>query len=131
MNLLSDKHKNLYEKATVIGIDEAQFFPDLRTFVLRAEVDHKILILAGLDGDSERRPFGQILDCIPLCDTVTKLTAMDMVDKDGTPALLPNVWSQLKAKFVLETAINMCLCREKITFTRSSCECWSIRRIVH
>ena len=30
---------------------------------------------------------GQILQCIPLCDEVVKLTAMDMVDKDGTPAI--------------------------------------------
>ena len=46
-----------------------------------------IIIIAGLDGDSNREPFGQILECIPLCDEVVKLNAMDMVSNDGTPAI--------------------------------------------
>lgn len=85
--LLSGKNLVLYKAARVIGIDEAQFFEDLHAFVLQAEKDSKTVIIAGLDGDSERRPFGQILECIPLCDSVTKLHAMDMVDKDGTAAI--------------------------------------------
>lgn len=74
-------------KLQVIGIDEAQFFPDLVEFVLFAEKYNKTVIIAGLDGDSNRKPFGQILECIPLCDSVVKLTAMDMVSKDATPAI--------------------------------------------
>ena len=74
-------------KADVIGIDEAQFFGDLYEFVLAIEQFGKTIIISGLDGDSDRKPFGQILQCIPLCDRVVKLTAMDMVDKDGTPAI--------------------------------------------
>ena len=35
----------------------------------------------------EKRPFDQILQCIPLCDTITKLHAMDMVSKDGSSAM--------------------------------------------
>ena len=46
-----------------------------------------IVIISGLDGDFRRKPFGQILECIPLCDEVVKLSAMDMVDKDGTPGI--------------------------------------------
>jgi len=75
-----------YRKCLVIGIDEAQFFPDLVKFVRYSERD-KTIIIAGLDGDSERRPFGQILNCIPLCDDVIKLTAMDMMSNDGTPGI--------------------------------------------
>ena len=71
----------------VIAIDEAQFFSNLRDFVLSVEKMGKILIIAGLDGDFLRRPIGEILDIIPLCDTVDKLTAMDMVDKDGSKGL--------------------------------------------
>lgn len=74
-------------RANVIGIDEAQFFGDLREFVLAMEQYGKTIIISGLDGDSDRNPFGQILQCIPLCDEVVKLNAMDMVDKDGTPAI--------------------------------------------
>ena len=69
--------------AKVVGIDEAQFFPDLLDFV--REMEHeKTLIIAGLDGDSNREPFGQILLCIPLCDSVVKLTALDT---DGSEAI--------------------------------------------
>lgn len=71
----------------VIAIDEAQFFPDLRRWVEEMEKTGKILIISGLDGDYLRQPIGQILDCIPLCDTVDKLTAMDMVDRDGSKGL--------------------------------------------
>ena len=75
-----------YENRYVIGIDEAQFFPDLLEFVKYSEMN-KIIIMSGLDGDYNRKPFGQILECIPLCDSVVKLTAMDMISKDGTPGI--------------------------------------------
>ena len=48
---------------------------------------NKHIIIAGLDGDYNRKPFGDILQCIPLCDSVIKLNAMDMIDKDGTEAI--------------------------------------------
>jgi thymidine kinase len=76
-----------FTSAQIIAVDEAQFFPDLYNFSLKCENNGKILIIAGLDGDADRKPFGQILECIPLCDSVVKLTAMDCVSKDGTPAL--------------------------------------------
>jgi len=76
-----------WEQYDVIGIDEAQFFPDLLEFVNYAEKFNKIIIVSGLDGDYRRKPIGQVLNLIPLCDTVDKLTAMDMVDCDGTPGL--------------------------------------------
>ncbi len=73
--------------ADVIAIDEAQFFHDLYDFVLKCEFNKKTVIMSGLDGDSNRKPFGHILECIPLCDSVVKLTSMDMVDRDGTEAI--------------------------------------------
>ncbi len=76
-----------YIKAEVIGIDEAQFFDDLHEFVLFAESENKSLIICGLDGDFQRKPIGQILNCIPLADSVLKLKALDMISKDGTPAI--------------------------------------------
>ncbi len=88
MSLIQDKqYRNILYESSVIGIDEAQFFDDLVEFVLAIERLNKIVIIAGLDGDSNRQPFGQILQCIPLCDTVVKLTAMDMVKKDGSAAI--------------------------------------------
>jgi len=86
-NLMSITEDRLFVNSKVIGIDEAQFFPDLVEFVEYAEKYNKIVIIAGLDGDFNRKPFGQILNCIPLCDEVVKLTAMDMISNDGTPAI--------------------------------------------
>jgi len=76
-----------FKNADVIGIDEAQFFPDLLQFVESAELHNKIIIVAGLDGDYKRKPIGQILQIIPLCDEVVKLNAMDMIDEDGSPGI--------------------------------------------
>jgi len=60
---------------SVIAVDEAQFFADLKDTVLKW-VDNlgKIVIVAGLNGDFRRHPFGQINDLISHADTVTKLT---------------------------------------------------------
>jgi thymidine kinase len=86
-SLLMDVPDELFNSAQIIGIDEAQFFPDLYNFVLKCEAAEKTVVISGLDGDSDRKPFGQILQCIPLCDSVTKLTAMDMISKDGSDAI--------------------------------------------
>jgi thymidine kinase len=64
----------IIEKFDVIGIDEAQMFKDLKTCVLNiVEKNKKTVVVAGLNGDFLRRPFGEILDLIPVCDTVKKL----------------------------------------------------------
>lgn len=74
--------------ADMIVIEEAQFFPDLKEFVLNAvEIHNKNVVVVGLDGDSERRPFGQILDLIPYCDFVQKLQALCTRCGNGTPAI--------------------------------------------
>eukprot|EP00242_Pyramimonas_sp_CCMP2087_P004288 CAMPEP_0198197428 /NCGR_PEP_ID=MMETSP1445-20131203/1056_1 /TAXON_ID=36898 /ORGANISM="Pyramimonas sp., Strain CCMP2087" /LENGTH=319 /DNA_ID=CAMNT_0043866719 /DNA_START=163 /DNA_END=1122 /DNA_ORIENTATION=- len=60
----------------VIAIDEAQFFTDLQAFCLEAaELRHQQVVVAGLDGDFQRQRFGEIMDLLPLADTVTKLRA--------------------------------------------------------
>ena len=77
-----------FVKAKLVIIDEAQFFPDLRVFVEYA-VDHlgKDVLVVGLDGDADRKPFGQVLECIPLADKVTKLNAFCKECGDGTEAI--------------------------------------------
>tara|TARA_B100001989_G_C24471575_1_gene429508 strand:+ start:61 stop:606 length:546 start_codon:yes stop_codon:yes gene_type:complete len=86
-NLVNLIGQSDFMESDVIGIDEAQFFEDLLEFVKKVEKLNKIIIISGLDGDSRREPFGKILECIPYCDRVVKLSAMDMIDKDGTPAI--------------------------------------------
>ena len=70
-----------------IVIEEAQFFLGLKKFVTYLlQVYHKNILLVGLDGDARQKPFGEILDCIPLCSTLQKLHALCIVCKDGTIA---------------------------------------------
>ena len=77
-----------YTEARLIIIEEAQFFVDLVAFVQYAvEKDGKDVVAVGLDGDSDRRPFGSVLELVPLADTVTKLTALCKRCGDGTEAL--------------------------------------------
>lgn len=65
-----------YAACHVIAVDEAQFFADVVEFcAAAADTDGKRVILAGLDGDFQRRRFGHVLDLVPMADSVTKLTA--------------------------------------------------------
>lgn len=64
------------DKFHVIGVDEAQFFPDLLEVVEDwVENNGKHVRVAGLCGDAFKRKFGQILDLIPICDDVVKINA--------------------------------------------------------
>jgi thymidine kinase len=74
-----------FDKADIIAIDEAQFFPRLKKFVECCLHVNKSVLLAGLDADSFQRKFGELVDCIPLACDVTKLSALCMRCKDGTP----------------------------------------------
>ena len=86
-SLTEHYHGEDWDAIDVIGIDEAQFIPDLVEFVTSAaDVLGKTVIVAGLDGDFLRRPFGQVIQCIPYANSVTKLDAMCSMCCDGTPA---------------------------------------------
>ena len=67
---LSDFKNPFYEKYIII--EEAQFFKDLFLFVIdQVELRGKNVIVVGLDGDSNRNKFGEILDLIPYSNTCT------------------------------------------------------------
>ncbi|XP_027706021.1 thymidine kinase, cytosolic isoform X1 [Vombatus ursinus] len=63
---------------TVIGIDEGQFFPDIVEFSENMANAGKTVIVAALDGTFQRKPFGNILNLVPLAESVVKLTAVCM-----------------------------------------------------
>ena len=68
-----------------IIIEEAQFFKNLYEFVLK-QVDEygKNVIVVGLDGDSDRKNFGEIHRLLPICDDIIKLKAYCSICKNGT-----------------------------------------------
>ena len=87
LNEITENHYDKYKDVDVIGINEWQYFPDLFEFCKNAcEKDHKTIIVSGLDGDYLRKPFGQILDLIPISNSVQRLNAFCQLCKDGTPA---------------------------------------------
>jgi thymidine kinase len=78
----------MLESSDVIIVDEVQFFTYVVPFCeYVVDTLEKKLYLVGLDGDSNRRPFGEILQCIPLADRVEKLHAFCKKCANGTPGL--------------------------------------------
>jgi thymidine kinase len=79
-----------YVSSDIVIIDEAQFFPDLFPFIdSQLKIEHqlnKIFIVAGLSGDSNLQPIGDLLRLIPLADEIIKLHAYCIKCKDGTIA---------------------------------------------
>jgi thymidine kinase len=86
-NMPTIKDKLEIAKSDVILINEGQFFSDLYNVVVDMLKYNKKVYVCGLDGDFERKKFGSILDLIPLCDKVTKLTSLCSQCKDGTPGI--------------------------------------------
>jgi thymidine kinase len=67
--------KDSIDKCSTILVDESQFFNDLINILPLVNTLNKKVFVFGLDGDFKRNKFGQILDLIPHCDTIEKLTA--------------------------------------------------------
>ena len=88
--------------AKCIIIEEAQFFPDIFEFVMKA-VDGcgRQVICVGLDGDAKRKPFGRLLDLIPYADDIKKYSALCTRCMDGTKAIFTS------AKVESETQISV------------------------
>jgi len=84
MNLVSN---NEFILAKLIIVEEGQFFEDLVEFALYVvETLGKNLVVVGLDGDAHRKPFGKILNLIPLADNVQRLYALCRYCGDGRAA---------------------------------------------
>jgi thymidine kinase len=60
----------------VIGIDEGQFYPDLVEMVEQFAAQGKKVVISALDGDFRRKPFGRVLELVPMAESITKLTAV-------------------------------------------------------
>ena len=96
-----------------VFIDEAQFFDDLKVNVLRLVEEFNCnVVIVGLDGDSNRNKFGQILDLIPYCDSCVKITALCKRCNDGTPAIFSHRNNKNKQQIEVGAAIYESLCRK-------------------
>lgn len=105
--------KETFKVATseVILINEGQFFPDLEDFVKMLLENNKKIYVCGLDGDFERKKFGQILDLIPLCDKVHKLSSLCSLCKNGTKGIFSMRLSGEKEQMVVGSDNYIPVCR--------------------
>lgn len=68
--------KELAVSHDVVLIDEGQFFKGLAAFCDNLANLGKIVIVAALDGDFRRQPFGEIHLLIPMAEEIIKLKAV-------------------------------------------------------
>jgi thymidine kinase len=95
----------------VILINEGQFFEDLFEVVNEMVNCGKKVYVCGLDGDFERNKFGQILDLIPICDKVTKLTSLCSLCKNGTKGIFTMRLTNEKEQTIVGTTNYIPVCR--------------------
>jgi thymidine kinase len=103
---------NAVRDSQVILINEGQFFLDLYDVVVDMLRCNKKVYVCGLDGDFERKKFGAILDLIPLCDKVTKLTSLCSICKDGTPGIFSMRLTNEKQQTVVGSDNYIPVCRK-------------------
>jgi thymidine kinase len=101
-----------FREANVVLINEGQFFPDLIQCVEELLKEKKKIYICGLDGDFERKKFGEILDLIPLCDKVTKMSSLCGICKDGTLGIFSLRLTQEKEQFLIGSDNYIPVCRE-------------------
>jgi thymidine kinase len=104
------EHKFI-RNAEVILINEGQFFKDLYIVVNDMLKNNKVVYISGLDGDFERKKFGELLDLIPLCDKVTKLTSLCSICKNGTPGIFSKRLTKETEQTVIGTENYIPVCR--------------------
>lgn len=107
---LKDSVVNSYD---VFLINEGQFFDDIYESVHElVDVHKKIVHVAGLDGDFKRNPFGKFMKLIPLCDKITKKTAICSECANGTKALFSHRLTNEQGVKVIGSSNYAPLCRQ-------------------
>ena len=75
-----------FQEAQLVVLDEAQFFPDLVSHVLKFCLE-KSYVVCSLDSDYKQQKFGQVWKLIPYADRIVKKTALCELCADGTEAV--------------------------------------------
>jgi thymidine kinase len=110
----------IVKNADVILINEGQFFSDLYDVVIDMLNHNKKVYISGLDGDFERKKFGQILDLIPYCDKVTKLTSFCSICKNGTLGIFSKRITEEVTQTIVGSDNYLPVCRE--CFEKPNCK---------
>lgn len=106
---LQDIAKLVISAADAIFVNEAQFFPDLLPVIKEwLSAYKKPIYVCGLDGDFRQQPFGDLLNIIPLCDTVVKLRAKCLC---GSPAIFSHRLTEEQHQTLIGSDIYEPCCR--------------------
>jgi thymidine kinase len=113
VGLLADVSVGQVDNVDCIFVNEGQFFDDLREVVMRwVDVAGKDVYVGGLDGDSQRQKFGQLVDLVPMADAVHKLHAFCFECRDGTLAPFTHRVSDDQGQVVIGVSNYVALCRK-------------------
>ena len=107
-----DDNTEQLNRADVILINEGQFFRDVVEHVRYwVETCGKRIYVCGLDGDFERNAIGNLLELVPMCDKIEKLTSLCSNCKNGTRAIFSYRITNEKAQIVIGSSNYIPVCR--------------------
>ncbi len=120
---LADVTERQVGEVDAIFVNEGQFFDDLRSVVLRwVDLCGKDVYVGGLDGDSQRQKFGQLVDLVPMADAVHKLHAFCFECRDGTLAPFTHRVSNDQEQVVIGVSNYVALCRKHYLLATSAAQ---------
>lgn len=76
IGMLGKIDTDIIEQHSIIGIDEAQFFPDIEKVIYWVTDLHKTVYVAGLMYTSEAKPFGNFHKLLPYAEKIKRLKAI-------------------------------------------------------
>ena len=105
-----------YSDFDVVCINEAQFFTELKTFCKYVLADYKKMYVSGLDGDFKQDTFGEIVNLIPLANSIVKLNAYCKMCKNGTLAPFTRRLTECKDIKMIGTEEYIAVCRSHLNY---------------
>lgn len=105
------EYDSLVNDYDIILIDEIQFYKDSSIYCDKWANDGKIVEASGLNGDFKRKPFEQISLLIPLCDSISHLTAVDKENGQDAP-FTARLGSQSSQTLIGGDDLYKAVCRE-------------------
>ena len=94
-------------------INEGQFFSDVFEVIVELVDQHKKIVhVCGLDGDFQRKRFGNLLDLIPYSNDITKLSSFCTICKNGERGIFTHRLSKEKEQKLIGFDNYVPLCRK-------------------
>lgn len=121
--IFTNEIKQLFDSSNLLNsnivlINEGQFFSDIFESVMYlVEKKNKHVYVCGLDGDFERKKFGNILDLIPYSDSIIKLKSK--CNNCNEPAIFSHRLTDENEQVVIGSNNYVPLCRKCYTFCKN------------